>query len=1037
MAEPLLKRTLSKLRGKDRSRRKTDPRLNDVPRKTELVHSSSSSSVTEMELDCTRHTQITVSKKQNWAKLSSIPRDVEQLPSLSSVSQEQESCTGKAQASKQASLRENGFDWRWKDLHKDGTYPRACQKADTVRDAGLPELVTPPVTEYCTSSGLGKLSGQGVYLQHLERSSRAWVLSSGKTQAADDAYTACFTERRHMTESESNIWYNPIPEEEDARASGVKLKEKEKDVLEDPWRRRDMEGAQEERRDVLPQSCHPDAYYLGACSGGASSVSEVAIGAASSSAGSSGSPGAQTKISGGTTSSSSMMEKIKSPGTVRRLSMKMRKLPELRRKLSLRSSRNQRHLQGQAGGSDAAGGADEASPPNARKESSNNVISRYHLDTSAPARPRRRSSRMRSASKGGYLSDGDSPELLPKQDLTQGSQGSGQDTQESPQPPPHRGWQDTVGSFRHYSLADQPKCAQRVSGLLTVHLLGVSELVRSRTAKDIFCAIQVDGVTRARTALLTCQETSLPLNHTFNLELERARMLKLIVLTPSANIVDRTTGPSGQTRNRVCCLGAVAIPPLFKASRTQQLCVKLEPRGLLYVKLTLLEQWEAPPPRLSELPPPSVFGVELRHLVEKEACVPKVPLIIQKCVAEIEKRGLKVVGLYRLCGSAAVKKELRDAFEKDSVTVTLDEELYPDINVITGILKDYLRELPSPLITRTLYEVVLEAMCQRPVCRSDDTHRSHNTVTLLQCLPEPERENISENQGEGVQDSGETGHAVWFRDSVTEEETGVRARGSRAEDVEATLSLLLDHLSLVASFSDCNLMTCQNLAVCFGPVLLTPTQDSWKGVGPGAFPSAPAGHGSSLGGRNFTQQSMEMASAVDFKRHIEALHYLLQLWPTLVLINVRASYKFPTGRVTDQSPCRSEDEEAPPPPPSQNSLQRCVQRPSLRVELPLPQDVAVVSRRGRGRLESPPCNRYAGDWSVCGRDFLTNDDADYDEVAGSESDEDGEKKKDWVYTDDFALDFDAPFTCRLSLKDFDNLISDLERELAKQINICL
>ncbi|KAK3542777.1 hypothetical protein QTP70_002976 [Hemibagrus guttatus] len=45
-------------------------------------------------------------------------------------------------------------------------------------------------------------------------------------------------------------------------------------------------------------------------------------------------------------------------------------------------------------------------------------------------------------------------------------------------------------------------------------------------------------------------------------------------------------------------------------------------------------------------------------------------------------------------------------------------------------------------------------------------------------------ENISENHGEGVQDSGETGHAVWFRDSVTEEETGVRARGSRAEDVE-------------------------------------------------------------------------------------------------------------------------------------------------------------------------------------------------------------------------------------------------------------
>lgn len=45
---------------------------------------------------------------------------------------------------------------------------------------------------------------------------------------------------------------------------------------------------------------------------------------------------------------------------------------------------------------------------------------------------------------------------------------------------------------------------------------------------------------------------------------------------------------------------------------------------------------------------------------------------------------LQVVGLYRLCGSAAVKKELREAFERDSKAVTLCESQYPDINVITG-----------------------------------------------------------------------------------------------------------------------------------------------------------------------------------------------------------------------------------------------------------------------------------------------------------------------------------------------------------------
>lgn len=54
------------------------------------------------------------------------------------------------------------------------------------------------------------------------------------------------------------------------------------------------------------------------------------------------------------------------------------------------------------------------------------------------------------------------------------------------------------------------------------------------------------------------------------------------------------------------------------------------------------------------------------------------------------------------------------------------------------------------------------------------------------------------------------------------------------------------------------------------------------------------------------------------------------------------------------------------------------------------EEETVVSRRGRGgltRLDSPPpINRYAGDWSICGRNLLSGQEADYDEVAGSESD---------------------------------------------------
>lgn len=68
-----------------------------------------------------------------------------------------------------------------------------------------------------------------------------------------------------------------------------------------------------------------------------------------------------------------------------------------------------------------------------------------------------------------------------------------------------------------------------------------------------------------------------------------------------------------------------------------------------------------------------------------------------------------------------------------------------------------------------------------------------------------------------------------------------------------------------------------------------------------------------------------------------------------------------------------------------------LRNPALRLALPqTTEEEVVVSRRGRGglgRLDSPPpINRYAGDWSICGRDLLSGQDADYDEVAGSESD---------------------------------------------------
>uniref|UniRef100_A0A669QDZ6 Synapse defective Rho GTPase homolog 1 n=1 Tax=Phasianus colchicus TaxID=9054 RepID=A0A669QDZ6_PHACC len=559
------------------------------------------------------------SRRQNWARFSS--RHPPPRPTLEGLEPNEQDGTSSTPPS--------------------AADPPGDEPQEPVEEADAAEL-----------GGAGRSPGHGAYLQSLERSSRHWVLSSGKAAGLDETGGSVEMEVG-AGGSEGEIWYNPIPEDEDPP------KERREDE-ENPGNRGVEEAAagRSQACAKMPIPCVSSASVL---------------------------PPPSPPSSPGGSKKSRSLGKVKSPGTVRRLSMKMKKLPELRRKLSLRSPRPR----GQEG---------STSPSDPRKESSN-VISRYHLDTSVASLPR-----TKATSKGGYLSDGDSPELPAKS----GARDREEDGEKGLD----------VASFRPYSCGELQRGGQSISGLVNVHLYGVRDLKPPETG-EVFCVLQVDGVNRARTALLPCKAAFLGLNHTFNLELEGAQLLKVIVFS---------WDPSS-CRNRLCCHGAVLLPHIFRGSRAQQLAVQLQPRGVLFSKFTLVEQWEGAGERQ-----PRVFGVELGQLVEREKTATKVPLLIQKCVAEIEKRGLKVVGLYRLCGSAAVKKELRDAFETDSAAVRLSEHLYPDINVITGILKDYLRELPTPLITPTLYHVVLEAMAKRPPRTPPG-----DAVALLDCLPDVEK----------------------------------------------------------------------------------------------------------------------------------------------------------------------------------------------------------------------------------------------------------------------------------------------------------
>lgn len=621
----------------------------------------------------------------------------------------------------------------------------------------------------------------------------------------------------------------------------------------------------------------------------------------------------------------SFPDKIKSPRTVRKISMKMKKLPELSRKLSVRGNPSSSNSNGssqleprsnspQNNGSEAV--PQTSGPPrlsaSGSGQASRNVISRYHLDSSVSTQnsfsKKKNNGSSKSASKGGYLSDGDSPELVAKSGKHGSAEGKGGKGKEAEGGSRLNGMELDIDAFRHYSFTEQPKCSQYISGLMSLHFYGAEDLKPPRIdSRDVYCAIQVDSVNKARTALLTCRTTFLDMDHTFNIELENAQHLKLVVFSWEPT----------PRRNRVCCHGTVVLPTLFRVTRSHQLAVKLEPRGLIYVKLSLMEQWQnsldGGPDGDRE---PQVFGVEAWRVAERENTGLMVPLLISKCINEIEKRGCQVVGLYRLCGSAAVKKELREAFERDSHAVELCENTYPDINVITGVLKDYLRELPYPLINKQLYEAVLESMALRPLrmgatgCENDQADSEH-TVSLLDNLPDVER---------------------------------------------MTLRKLLDHLKLVASYQEVNKMTCQNLAVCFGPVLLSQRQEA-----------------SCHTNRVFID-SEELASALHFKKHIEVLHYLLQLWPVVD----------PHGQSSSQPPAASlalasSDLLSAPP------LRRRKERPQVLNFTEA--EMAGVLRPKPGRLDSPS-NRYAGDWSGCGENYFpcemlpppSKEEADYDDV---------------------------------------------------------
>ncbi|NXF08168.1 MYO9B protein, partial [Smithornis capensis] len=101
---------------------------------------------------------------------------------------------------------------------------------------------------------------------------------------------------------------------------------------------------------------------------------------------------------------------------------------------------------------------------------------------------------------------------------------------------------------------------------------------------------------------------------------------------------------------------------------------------------------------------PRHFGVCVSSLTSERNSV---PVVMEKLLEYVEMHGLYTEGIYRKSGSANRMKELKQLLQADPNSVKLEN--YP-IHTITGILKQWLRELPDPLMTSAQYNDFLRAV---------------------------------------------------------------------------------------------------------------------------------------------------------------------------------------------------------------------------------------------------------------------------------------------------------------------------------------
>ncbi|XP_063043519.1 rho GTPase-activating protein 36 isoform X2 [Engraulis encrasicolus] len=192
----------------------------------------------------------------------------------------------------------------------------------------------------------------------------------------------------------------------------------------------------------------------------------------------------------------------------------------------------------------------------------------------------------------------------------------------------------------------------------------------------------------------------------------------------------------------------------------------------------------------------------------------QVPRVVERCCMHIETHGLQTVGIFRVGSSKKRVRQLRDDFDS-GVDVALDEE--HSVHDVAALLKEFLRDMPDPLLPRELYSAFLHANLLRgpdqlcylqqllyllPPCNCDTLLR---LLTLLHIVQEHAQDTTGTDQQEiSGNKMTATNLAVIFGPNLMQNDRELSSQGLGIEDSAAIISVtlfLIQHYQLLFTVS--------------------------------------------------------------------------------------------------------------------------------------------------------------------------------------------------------------------------------------------